>query len=380
MSLPKVIIHCQYVYGLGHLVRALHLAKGLARHFDVYFLNGGEVVKNFDVDDSIQFIQLQAIYKKEDNLGLTSVSDELTLSECFELRDQAILGTVREVKPDVVITEHFPFGFLFEKEAIKLIDYAKKENANVKIVCSVRDVIESSKGSQNDQKTINILNERYDLLLIHGDENLISVASSFPLVKDIKTKLVYTGYVIDESLKSKEKRLKNILVSVAGGRVGSELLDAVIKAFGMIKERTDYNMVVFNGAFNTEVETILKDDRIKCFDFDRKEFLKQLSLSDISISLGGYNSMIESLYAGNKVVIYNREFLGGNEEQDIRISTFEDLGLIDVITLNHLEVEKLAEKLLVQVNKESRVNHLSKIDFGGVENTVMQIKQLIDEA
>jgi predicted glycosyltransferase len=378
MSLPKIIIHCQYVYGLGHFVRALHLAQGLSKYFDVYFLNGGEPVKNFDIDTAIQFIQLPAIYKKEGSTELSSVSEHLTLSKCFELRDEIIFETIQKVKPDVVITEHFPFGFLFKKEATKLIDYAKKSNTKTKIVCSVRDVIESSKGGTNDPDTVNILNKLYDLLLIHGDEKLISMSSSFPLFTKIKTPIVYTGYVIDENLSSSAIRSKNILVSVAGGRVGSELLNAVIKAFELIREKCQHNLVVFNGAFNKDFEGLLQDDRIKYSTFNRYEFLKQLAQSDISISLGGYNSMSESLYAGNKVVIYNREFLGSNEEQDIRISTFKNLGLIDIITLKDLDVEKLASVLLTQINKKDQKDKLSKINFDGVKNTVSQIKQLVN--
>jgi predicted glycosyltransferase len=377
MSKQKVIIHCQYVYGLGHLVRALHLAKGLAKHFEVYFLNGGEVVKNFEVDSSIKFIQLPSIYKKEDSNKLTSVSADLSLSECFHSRDQIISKTIQKVKPDVVITEHFPFGFLFEKEATKLIGYAKEVNSKSKIVCSVRDVIESTKGGNNDEKTIAILNELYDLILIHGDKKLISVESSFPLVKKIKIKLVYTGYVIDQDLPNDEKRTNNILVSVAGGRVGSELLNAVIEAFEMIKMKSTHNLVVFNGAFNKDFTIELKRDRVTNFNFDRKEFLKQLSQSDVSISLGGYNSTMESLYAGNKVVIYNREFLGSNEEQGIRISTFKNLGLIDVISLEDLEVNKLAKELTTQINKKDKARSSSIINFGGIENTVIQIKELV---
>ncbi|MCU4177706.1 glycosyltransferase family protein [Carboxylicivirga sp. N1Y90] len=378
MSLPKVIIHCQYVYGLGHLVRALHLAKGLAKYYNVYFLSGGEVVKNFDVDVSIHFIQLPGIYKKEESTEMTSVSDELSLSKCFELRDQMIRETVRNVKPDVVITEHFPFGFLFEKEAIKLINYAKDANSNTKIVCSVRDVIESTNGGVNDQKTIRTLNELYDLILIHGDPKLISVETSFPLVKEIIIKLVYTGYVIEQSMRYNERKSNNILVSVAGGRVGNELLNAVIEAFEVVKTKSTYNLIVFNGAFNKSFVATSRENRVRYFDFQRREFLRQLSQSKISISLGGYNSTMESLYLGNKVVIYNREFLGSNEEQNIRISTFKSLGLIDVISIEDLEVENLARVLMIQINKEDRERENHMIDFGGVENTVCQIKQLVD--
>ena len=379
MRLTKVIIHCQYVYGLGHLIRSLNLAKGLAKHFEVYFLNGGEAIKNFNIDESINFIQLPAIYKKEDSTSLLSVSDNLSLPLCLELRNQVIRKTVQMVKPDVIITEHFPFGFLFEKEATKLINYAKEINSNAKIVCSVRDVVDSFNGGNNDQKTISILNKLYDLLLIHGDEKLISIKSSFPLVSNIKIKVMYTGYIIDPNLQNNQKRSNNILVSIGGGRIGSELLEAVIKAFEVVKKESTCNLIVFNGAFHDDFKSISKDARIRYFDFDRKEFLNQLSQSDLSISLGGYNTTMESVYAGNKVVIYNREFLGTNDEQNIRISILKDKRLIDVISLKDLEIDNLSKKLISQVNVKNKQRSNSYIDFGGIENSVNQIKQFFDE-
>jgi predicted glycosyltransferase len=378
MSLPRIVIHCQYVYGLGHLVRALSLAKGLAKYYDVYFLNGGEAVNNLEADSSINFIQLPAIYKEENRAELSSVSNDLSLTDCFELRDQIIRKNIEVIVPDVVITEHFPFGLLFNKEVVKLIDYAKRANSKSKIVCSVRDVIESLKGGDNDHKTVDILTNLYDLVIIHGTEDLIPIESSFPLAGKIETKIVYTGYVVDPALHVSRKRSDNILVSVGGGRVGSELLDAVVKAFKQIKAESKYKLVVFKGAFDRGREKVLNGDRIEYFSFDRNMFLNQLSISDISISLGGYNSTIESIYAGNKVIIYNRKFLGSNEEQNIRISRFKEAGLISVISLEDMEVSRLSEILASHINNEIEKNINIEVDFKGVDNTISEIKELIN--
>ena len=41
MTRPRLLFHCQHSVGLGHLVRSVHLADGLAQDFDVTLLNGG---------------------------------------------------------------------------------------------------------------------------------------------------------------------------------------------------------------------------------------------------------------------------------------------------------------------------------------------------
>lgn len=377
MAKPKVLIHCQYVYGLGHFIRALQLAKGLVIDFEVYFLSGGEVVEGITIDNEINFIQLDALYKEEDSNTLSSVDDSLTTEECLEKREKVINNLIKDIRPDVVLTEHFPFGFLFEKEVLNLISKAKSANNQVKLVSSVRDIIESKKGSDSDQKTVAFLNEYYDLLLIHGDENIIPLETSFPLSNEINIRQISTGYVVDDSLKKKLNRKETVVVSVAGGRVGRELKGAVVDAFKSIQNEVNHKLLVFDGAFSNDIEQSIADDDIQYFKFDRSVFLKELSQSDVSISLGGYNTMIESLYVGNKVLIYNREFLGQNFEQEIRISYLDELGFIKSLELEHLEQNKLAGILLGTISSQSKTS-IEDVNFEGVRKSVQEIKQLIN--
>jgi predicted glycosyltransferase len=377
MGKPKVLIHCQYVYGLGHLIRALQLAKGLVIDFEVYFLSGGEVVEGITIDNEINFIQLEALYKEEDSNILSSVDDDLTTEECLVNRENVINNLITDICPDVVLTEHFPFGFLFEKEVLNLILKAKSVNNQVKFVSSVRDIIESKNGNDSDQKTIALLNEYYDLLLIHGDENIIPIETSFPLSNEINIRQISTGYVVDDSLKKNLNRKETVVVSVGGGRVGRELKGAVVDAFKSIKNEVNHKLLVFDGAFSNDIEQSSTDDDIQYFKFDRSVFLKELTQSDVSISLGGYNTMVESLYVGNKVLIYNREFLGQNFEQEIRISYLDELGLIKRLELEHLEQNKLAGILLETISSQSKTL-IDDVNFEGVRKSVQEIKQLIN--
>lgn len=377
MGKPKVLIHCQYVYGLGHLIRALQLAKGLVIDFEVYFLSGGEVVEGIIVDNKINFIQLDALYKEEDSNKLSSVDESLTTEECLIKRENVINNLIKDICPDVVLTEHFPFGFLFEKEVLNIISKAKGINNQVKFVSSVRDIIESKNGNDSDQKTIALLNEYYDLLLIHGDENIIPLETSFPLSHEINIRQISTGYVVDNSLIKNFDRKKTIVVSVAGGRIGRELKGAVIEAFKSIQNEVNHKLLVFDGAFINDAEQRSADDYIQYFKFDRSIFLKELSQSDVSISLGGYNTTVESLCIGNKVLIYNREFLGQNFEQDIRISSLDELGLIKSLEVEHLEQNKLAGILLEAIRSPSK-SSVDNVNFEGVKISVQEIKQLIN--
>ena len=95
---PKIILHCQYVYGIGHFVRALELASGLSKYFEVYIINGGESVPNFDLPETVKYIQLPAIYKEENSDFLLSVDSSFTIEECFILRKNIIkIFNIRKV-------------------------------------------------------------------------------------------------------------------------------------------------------------------------------------------------------------------------------------------------------------------------------------------
>jgi predicted glycosyltransferase len=377
MGLPKLLIHCQYVYGLGHLIRALELAKGLACDFEVYFLSGGEEVEGISIDNDINFIQLDAMYKEEDSNNLSSVDVSITTEECLAKREKIINNLIKGIRPDVVLTEHFPFGFLFEKEVLNLISKAKIANNQVKLVCSVRDIIESKGGSESDKKTVEILNLYYDLLLVHGDEKIIPLKTSFSLINEINIRQISTGYVVDNSLKKYPNRKETIVVSVAGGRVGSDLKSSVIDAFKCIQMKVNHKLLVFDGAFIANVEQRCAGDKIQYFSFNRSVFLKELSQSDVSISLGGYNTTVESLYVGNKVLIYNREFSGQNFEQEIRNSSLAELGFIKSLNAEHLEQNKLACILLEAINAQTKP-FVCDVSFDGVKISLQEIKQLVN--
>lgn len=357
---PKIVIHCQYVYGIGHFVRTIELAKGLSNYFSVFILNGGESVPNFDIPSEINLIQLPAIYKEENVSYLSPVESIYSIEECFKKRSDIIENTLSNLKPEIIITEHFPFGLLFEDEVVHLISSAKSLNSNVKVVCSVRDIIESSSGSIKDNITVQHLNNWYDLLLIHGDEKYFHLKNTFSLYNEISVPNYHTGYIVKSiELNTKSEHSKPILLaSIAGGRLGKELLNALIKNHSAVNKQIIHKLIIFTGAFDSCFEELrdeikkLSSNDIELFAFDRESYLSYFSQSDLVISLGGYNSIIESISNRKRLLVYQREFAQGNEEQDLRINLFKEMGVLNVISSKDLNNSNLADSVIQSLNND----------------------------
>lgn len=379
---PKILIHCQYVYGIGHLVRTLELASGLSKNFHVFILNGGEIVPNFELPNTVKIIQLPAIYKEEKADSLTSVDVSISLDECFQRREIIINETIELIKPDILITEHFPFGLLFESEVKLLIDNVKKVNPQTKIVCSVRDLIESSGGGKRDDYTCNIINSLYDLVLVHGDEKFASLSKSFPKIKNINTPIFHTGYIVRPiPNKNENKNFPIILASVAGGRIGNELLEAIINSHLKIKESIKHKIILFSGAFQKDFQkqhdkvVSLQSEDIIINMFDSRKYLESLSNASLIISLGGYNSIIESVSAKKPMLVYNREFAGTNKEQDLRIKLFQITGHLEVITQEDLNEESLSNRIITKLYKLEVPEF--DLDLNGVKNSCQSLINLL---
>ncbi len=377
----KIIFHCQYVYGIGHFVRTIELARGLSKYFQVYIINGGESVPNFDLPESVKLIQLPAIYKEENSDLLLSVDSSITIIECFELRKIIIKQTVDDVNPDILVTEHFPFGLLFENEVIDLITYVKKLNQSSKIVSSVRDIIESSKGSKKDEYISELINKWYDLILVHGDERLASLSLSFSRTTKVTVPIYHTGYIVRHIPKveiSVDYHL--ILASVAAGRLGNELLDALIDSHLLNKQMIKHKLILFSGAFQKDFSRLkkkvceLNSDDIELHLFNSKEYLKYLSNASLVISLGGYNSIVESVAAGKAMLVYQRGFLGRNEEQDLRISLFKNHGNLSILKPDELKKETLSN-IIVNMIDDAKTTKL-ELNVDGVQNSINALLKL----
>jgi predicted glycosyltransferase len=379
--MKKVMFYCQHILGMGHLIRSVEIVRGLIPDFQICFINGGQVIEEFEFPPEIEVINIPAIKTDSEFTELTPVDDSLTMSELENIRTKILLDTCDRFQPDILIIELFPFGRRrFSFELIPLIEKAKA--MGTKIVSSVRDIVVTKQNQQrHEEKVCRLINKYFDMLLIHGDPNFVKLNLSFSRIDDLTCPVHYTGYVVQPLPQPQLIANKPIiLVSVGGGRFGHDLLECVAHTAPILKEQITHHLQVFTGAFSPD-EVLVKLQQItKNLDNITIErytpnFLNYMQQADLSIGMSGYNTTMNILSTGVKAMMM--AFQGNNDkEQETRLKKLDNLGRVKMIQSEDLNPEKFAEQIISYLQQDK--TELS-LNLDGVNNTRKYIKHLVKQ-
>ena len=215
--------------------------------------------------------------------------------------------------------------------------------------------------------------------MVHGDEKFISFDATFPLAKEIKDMIYYTGYVVEPlgatDLVGRQGR-GEVIVSSGSGAVGELILRTAIRIrrhtyLSKAKWRLLAGHFMDDNVFN-DIVSYASDGIV--VERARPDFLTLLKNSRLSISQGGYNTIMEALLSGTKCIAI--PYAGGKEtEQTLRAKALEQLGLIKQIPEGILTDEVLIR--LVNETKNAARSKSSAIDLGGAPRSAEIMAQLI---
>lgn len=364
--MKKIMFYCQYLSGIGHLVRSTEIVRSLVKDFQVYFINGGPPIDGFEMPPQVEMITLPALWLED---GKFTVADNFNVEDIKEIRKNQLIAAFDLVQPDCLITEFFPFGrhkLLFE--LLPLVEYIKSTKPDTKIVCSLRDVIGKVSDPQEEETICHLMNKYFDLLLFHSDANFQTFAESFPRHQDIKCEITHTGF-ITQSPKSSHGNQElwgdnpavKILVSVGGGRIGYELLEAVVEASAILAENLKHTIQIFTGPFFPEdkfvslQEAALNRGNINIQRYT-SQFVAYMKTADISISLSGYNTTMNILTTGVRAIVVPLSHELQDKEQLVRTQKLEKLGIVEVVHPDNLEPAHIANAIAT-ISKKAVTNH-----------------------
>ena len=381
--MPKLMFYCQHILGMGHLIRSIEIVRGLIPNFQICFINGGQVIEEFEFPSEIEVINIPGVKTDTEFNELRPVDDTLTMEEVENIRTNMLLNICDRFKPDILIVELYPFGRRrFSFELIPLVKKAK--SMGTKIVSSVRDIVVTKQNQQrHEAKVCNLINKYFDMLLIHGDPNFVKLDLSFSRIQDLNCQVHYTGYVVPPLL-PKTSLIKietpSILVSVGGGRFGHDLLECVANTAPLLEERIPHHIQVFTGAFSPPVllkklQKITAEHNNIAVERYTPNLLNYMQQADLSIGMAGYNTTMNILSTGVRAMMM--AFQGNNDkEQEIRVRKLDSLGRVNMIHPEDLEPENFAQQIITYLEqKPTQLN----LNLDGVTNTNIYLKQLINE-
>ena len=323
-------------------------------------------------------IHLPAISSDAEFTTLTPADPGLSLEEAFEQRRDIMLDTFRQIAPEIVLVELYPFGRRqFGPELKPLLSHARGRGA--RIVCSLRDILVGRRDQAAfEQKVVKLMNRYFDLLLVHSDPGFQSLHDSFATLGDIQAGLVYTGYVVPPVKKEEGERTETIIASIGGGRFGHELAEAVVRAAPRLAGRIPHNIELYTGPFCPEdVAARLRAQaagqgniRVERFTPDLHH---RLAGAALSISMGGYNTTMNVLATGVRAMMLGCSNNGGMDQVE-RVEKLGRLGVVDVLRPADLEPGVLADKVLECLE---RAPARAAIDLDGVAVSARVLEEFV---
>jgi predicted glycosyltransferase len=343
-----VLFWVQHLLGIGHLRRAATLARALlAEGLEVTFVTGGFPVPGLDIGRA-RLVQLPAVravdlYFKE----LVDEREQPIDDAWRDRRRDLLVGLLHEMRPDAILTELFPFGRRQMRfELIPLLDAAKALARPPLVAASVRDILVAQDKPGRNDEMVERVETYYDRVLIHGDARFIGLDRTFPHAARIADKVHYTGYVVDGRGTRHgpgHDGWQEVLVSAGGGAVGDKLLRTAMAA----REHTRYRDHVWRVLAGVNVpEPELASLRAAApagviAEPSRGDFPDLLMNCALSISQAGYNTTMEAIRAGCRIVAV--PYAGGLEtEQTLRAAQLARHGVMQMVDEADLSVPALA--------------------------------------
>lgn len=407
MKKIKIIFYFTHKESLGHTTRILNIIRTLKdkyrKKLNIYVLQAGRFQRFLDIPKDISWFNLPYPYYSKLNFKIGATRNFIPLYA--KIRANYMLSKIKGIKPDIFVTEFFPFGREECRfELLPVLMYLKKEKIKIFASIGYPYIV------RNNLQILLLHCDFYDKFLIHTPEKIefdyLRSDITNPLLKcmyqktfdHINSKVIYTGYILpfrNEILtgykgiraKFKSKNKIFVVVSRGGGVIYPKIIASSILAKQYLQDK--YCFLIVAGPSSSAKEMSLfkkliaksKDKNIYLYKYI-PNFSAYLKASDISISMSGYNTSVQLLYFRKpSIVIPSREnpetAVGYCNEQISRASVLNRYIGSRILEYSTLTAKEIAQNIAnINMNKAVGFSKGDNNWFMGAEITA---KNIVDE-
>ena len=367
---PKVMFWVQHLLGIGHVFRAMRVAKGLARAgCETHLVWGGTQIPSMDTT-GIHMHFLEAVHVSDEDFKALLRDDGSVMDDNGkEKRADHLMQLFNDINPDILITEAYPFGRRQMRfELIPLMQAAKARRPKPLVVCSIRDILQENRAAKRVRESLDSIHQWFDLVMVHGDPDLIPIEATLEHSEEIKEKLLYTGLVTPDpiDLSIATSITPDVIISAGGGAVGKALMHVAVDAM-KLSQTLPYNWCLTTGPdlpqreFDDITSRAPKGMSVTRFIDDLAAVMAQ---AKVSVSRAGYNTIGDLLRAKCPAVLV--PFAGGLETEQLRrAQMMEKQGLAALLLEEELTPQNLANAV---DNASTLTAKAAKFDLNGAEN------------
>lgn len=332
----RVAFLVNHLMGSGHLVRTLAIARAVqAAGGAPVVISGGRPLPHLG-DPGVRLVQVPWVASRGTDYRTLLGPDGQPATDAFRAaRRAALADAVRTARPEVLVTELWPFGRrMLAADFLAALD----ADPGVPLLCSLRDVLEPPSRPARVAETLSHVG-RFACVLVHGDPAVLPLAASWPgtgaLPEDVGTRLAYTGYVTTPP-PPPIPAPDTVLVAVGSGAIGRPLLRLAAQAAALSPLR--WHLLVGGEDAERAALRTLGPATISPL---RPDFRALLGGAAAAITLCGYNTALEVLLSGTPTLLVPMAE-GGEREQAIRAAAFAALPGLRTAALDDLTPATLA--------------------------------------
>ena len=389
----RIAIYYNYLSGIGHNLFVYSIAMQIKRKMpdsELLIICGGKRIRGFKFPQGAKILYLLSLEAESGLFNGLRGPTGMALDSVKGIRARKLFKIVSEFKPDIFITEHFPFGrHNFNFEILPTLRLIKKKMRHTLVLSSLSVLGARTEREKRQKFVFNIINKYYDYILIHTDEGITKLDEDYSFVGAIKDKVIYTGYLnyrfsdlnktnrIKKNLSSIGNK-KLIVVNVGGGRDGHQIINKVIKSEKYLNQgKKKYFFMIFSGPNLSkdsyfEIQKLTKDNPLillKRFCFDISPII---GLADLSISMGGYNAAMDMLITKKPTIFFPRLTDPEQTNRLKKLSKF--VGNMESLRYDQISPLQLSEHIENLSNKKN-VTITKQININGAEETATFLKK-----
>lgn len=374
----RVLIHVQHLLGTGHVQRAALVARALiAEGAEVTLVTGGMPLPGFSLDGG-RIVQLPPLKATDASFRTLVGPDDRPLDDAMRAeRRRLVLDAFVDTRPDLVMTETYPFGrraLRFELEP--LIDAVRAARPRPILVASIRDILVSKPDPAKRQAMVDRFLADYDRLLVHADPRLIRLEGSLPEADQLAARIAYTGFVAPVGVApNAETPSGEVVVSAGGGVVGAALLNAALAARPLTRyARTPWRLITGRNLPEADFLALaLRAGSGVVVERFRTDLPALFTRAALSISQAGYNTAIELLQARVPMVLV--PFAEAAEtEQTLRARLLTEAGVAQMV-----EADALNPVSLAQAIDRAQAPSPLPVDLDGARTSARMIMQMVND-
>jgi predicted glycosyltransferase len=302
-----VLFYVQHLLGIGHVFRATRIARALASTgARVHLAWGGSVPRSLDLR-GLEVTFLEPLRSDGSAFEHLVALDGSPVTDAHRRRD-ALLALLERLQPDAVMTETYPFGrrqLRFELEP--LMQAARAAPWRPLTVSSIRDILQEGRKPKSQAESMAAAQNWFDLVLVHGDPELIRIEATLPGVQQIADKVRYTGLVTPDQAHAlgPPSMSAPVVVSAGSGAVGHALTEAALDAPRHCRS-FPAGWLIIVGPERNPADTVALAARAPpgvTVVREVPDLVRVFTAAAVSVSGAGYNTVGEILRAGCPAVL-----------------------------------------------------------------------------